>query len=710
MSHKVIFDIIHGNIEISGFESLLLKNPIVNRLHQVLQNSTAYTVFPNLKASRFEHSLGSMNNAGKMYNFGIINSKISTRFLNNKKEVIVKLITQNREEVFNSLTAKGSIVTPFKKHLKGTIGLNPDFNNLNEIINSKKFNSYVLDFIGTDFCARNLSKHSNINIFLFQTVRLFGLLHDIGHLPLSHLFEYSIDSVYKELLDVPEKKRTDMQKDYLGKLEDILTIVDDNYPDKNEQIHEKIGKNIIKFVFQDAKLRIFEDKSIDDIKKAVYVFIIFILEKIWDEMIKGAIGALNSIYTIVSNTVDADRLDYVRRDGTLSGIAKASGNFDRIIEMFCLGENPESIYKDSFLFMPSIQSLSDVEELLHQRFRIYKYMVNHHAVARSNYIFQKVIQNQILKELKSDTTNKGDSSNLEVGNLSMVIDIASDVALKKNPMGGAYYTTVIKFIQLTDFWLLSTLNKQFIATCDVEDGKHDFNQLLLKEIYEHRKNYRSLWKRNHQYHDFLKDLGNALTKYADVDFVPEDKSTMTEFKMLHDSIKELIEAREQYDPLIKKITETKELLNKLDEDSDEYSRHSKILKERKISLQKFNLSYVRLGSSVIALSKLYKDETNWIKVFETELLNDGFNVLIKSTKLKTGIDKFYLIDKTNQDNIHKFDRFSLKNLSLKSEVDNSIGFFVFYNINDSISSERLQKKLIDLFIENLKKILIIKKS
>ena len=78
---KIIYDIIHGNIEYSNFEGILLKNPIVNRLHQILQNSTAYRVYPNLKTSRFEHSLGVMNYSGKMYRFGLLNSDEEEEYL-----------------------------------------------------------------------------------------------------------------------------------------------------------------------------------------------------------------------------------------------------------------------------------------------------------------------------------------------------------------------------------------------------------------------------------------------------------------------------------------------------------------------------------------------------------------------------------------------------------------------------------------------------
>lgn len=59
--HKIIIDPVHGDIGLSKLETELIDTPTFQRLRRIKQLGFAYTVYPNARHSRFEHSLGVMH-------------------------------------------------------------------------------------------------------------------------------------------------------------------------------------------------------------------------------------------------------------------------------------------------------------------------------------------------------------------------------------------------------------------------------------------------------------------------------------------------------------------------------------------------------------------------------------------------------------------------------------------------------------------------
>lgn len=695
MRQKVIYDILHGNIEISGLESYFMKSPIVNRLHQVLQTSSAYTVFPNLKVSRFEHSLGTMNYSSKMYNYGIANSEVKEAFFDDKLNLIKDLISENKEDFFKNIKGDGRqeevLKTKFCQLFEQSSFEEIDFS---EVIDSNKFHLKLKEFLGSDFLTRANFIDNPTNILLFQTVRTFGLFHDIGHLPLSHLFEFSIESVFEKLMDLPDGEINESQKKYRDNLQETLKIIDDS-EGSSDQIHELIGKNITSYVFHDIKKQLLEKYMVTD-DGAVFIFILDLLHILWKEVVKGSKGRLNSVYSIVSGTIDADRMDYIIRDGHFSGIAKSTGNYNRIVEMFCLVENPNSnISRDEYLFVPSIQSLSDVEELLHQRFRIYKYMVNHHAVVRGNYLLQKVIENEILLNLANEeTTNKG----LRLERLLEAIDVAID--LGKKDSNKSHFNIVTKYTQLTDFWLFSILNTSYVNGCITQDIP-DFSSTdyMLQEIYENKKNFRSLWKRNHEYNDFLIEFGkNFVSRFTEENL----KDFCLKHTDLRESIESYLERKGKHESIPKEIEELRNTLEKV-ETIDKKGDLESLILELEEDVIKTNDKLLEIASQIILLMFSKNDDSRWIRSLEQKFEEKKQTVLIYPCKIKTGIKSFYLVDKTNQSKIDTFEKFSLRERSLRQELRHFMAFFIFYNVCDNVSKEEIKSTVIDLLFDEVKK-------
>lgn len=62
-----IFDSIHGFIHFDELEKLLIESWLFQRLHHIRQVGLAYFVYPGARHSRFEHSLGVMHLASKIF-------------------------------------------------------------------------------------------------------------------------------------------------------------------------------------------------------------------------------------------------------------------------------------------------------------------------------------------------------------------------------------------------------------------------------------------------------------------------------------------------------------------------------------------------------------------------------------------------------------------------------------------------------------------
>ena len=62
-----ILDPLHGDIKLSEIEKWCIAQPIFSRLRNVRQNTFLYYVFPSANHTRFEHSIGVMHVAGKIF-------------------------------------------------------------------------------------------------------------------------------------------------------------------------------------------------------------------------------------------------------------------------------------------------------------------------------------------------------------------------------------------------------------------------------------------------------------------------------------------------------------------------------------------------------------------------------------------------------------------------------------------------------------------
>lgn len=258
MSSKMIFDNIHGNIQLSQLESRIIQSPYYQRLRWIKQLGLAFYVFPGATHTRHAHTLGVLHVMGRV--------------------------------------------------LKG-LGVG---------VSEEKFFS-------------TLAKDSSEQKEFHQTMRLAGLLHDIGTFPLSHTTEIAYIRHWK-------KRR---QNGYKG--------IDHN--------HETLGSHVLCHTDFDGGLtRILKEGGVDPVELS--------------QIIRGT--SKNTLANqLVHSDIDADRMDYLLRDAYHTGVRLGIYDIDFLIRnMVLVSHNNKTVlaFKED--------SLHVVESFLVNRYFWYSQIIS----------------------------------------------------------------------------------------------------------------------------------------------------------------------------------------------------------------------------------------------------------------------------------------------------------------------------------------------
>ena len=388
-----ITDVIHGSIPISGLERMVISSPLFNRMHRILQNSMVYLTFPCNKTKRFEHSIGTMYLAGEMFYHSIVNSDgdLLTNFFAKVDEKISQWYNKIDSSSYSFLS--DTLIDCEEAD---------DFSNkCSQNICSSGVSLYK-QYTPTNIENKNFFAY----IVCFEAVRLAGLLHDVGHLPYSHIMEFAMKSLYFEMRGLDDKTRDTYNQERLDK---FLKALEPYYSldDNDCELHEAIGKKIVG-VLKKSIFDCFKENGKQDVKSdsekliatMAFDFATDILDSFIDEK-----DIFSDLHSIISGTIDADRLDYCSRDFYSAGIAKGFIDYDKLFNTYELRQVDGLTNKECrhFAFCPSTKSLQMIEDLLYRRWKIYLEINYHHRVQKIHELMIHSVKQIAIAYLKDNT-------------------------------------------------------------------------------------------------------------------------------------------------------------------------------------------------------------------------------------------------------------------------------------------------------------------
>lgn len=636
-----ISDTIHGTIKLNSLEKEVISTQIFNRLHNISQNSTVYLTFPTNRTKRFEHSIGTMLICGNILQESITNSDAET----------IKNLFKNVQEIIDN-----QIINHLDKYstkYRSKIG---DRNlSDNKLLEYKKleipqeYNAFIPINIPNEYISTYL--------LLFQAVRLCGLLHDVGHPPYSHITEYALKNIWNNIKKIDKKDLTPRQCNFLSCLERYFLT--------DQDLHEQIGNKIVEKVLDDIVIALPPSKERDNAYINQQLFKILVAE-ITSAILQEKNTLFSELHRIIDGTLDGDRLDYVSRDPINSGLNVGMIEYDRIISgMKCTQEG------NCFIFTPSSKVIDSIDDFFNRRWRMYKQIIYHHRVIKTDFLLQECIEELAMIYLKStDEDDKCD--NILPYNISGLWKAIEDKVSHK-----AFFD---RLIQWDDGWLMTILKVHYFKEY-ANVPEPSYLCYKLEELLANKKNYYSLIKRME-------------------DFIVIDEEIAKIFFELNDTIKDA-------------ISETIENNDNIDENLDYVKNEIIVPLDPVLNIIKFfleevstsNGTYKSLAKNGFFLSKIDKVfsnilEANWLNYIIDESVKEivKFNKDIKDAfpvrkKIKTGLtgSKTCItgglgVYSTNIGSINTIDFVDISNISdiLQADVDSMPVFYMYLlkNIED----------------------------
>lgn len=195
-----------------------------------------------------------------------------------------------------------------------------------------------------------------------ELCRLYALLHDIGHLPLSHLFEMAVKSWAANLTKVIEE--------WTG----IAGF---------KKLHEALGAVIIKRMVPSLKL----SKPVEST-----------LIKVMTEKDLPFKHPLSVVKKLIDFDIDADRIDATQRDGFSAGGEYGHYDIRRLCDSVFIEQNGQEGGQD-WIVAYSEKALTSMEALLLDRYRMHLWVHFHHRVVAMKMLVGFLIETALKRKL-----------------------------------------------------------------------------------------------------------------------------------------------------------------------------------------------------------------------------------------------------------------------------------------------------------------------
>lgn len=526
-----VSDIVHGTIQLSCIEKMIISTPQFNRLHKILQNSTLFLTFPCNSVKRFEHSIGTMHIAGNMFYHSLCNAGCDCndndgpKAACNPKDDTLDAFFEDLKTEMDQLYSDNMFRSNANHFVKKT------HNDFTEKLWGKR-NELLLPYEALlskniPQCVSDRGKKFDY-LAVYQAIRITGLLHDVGHLPYSHALEKALENIFYTLSHREKENGADKVKYNDNEQRFIKSFNNFFGSSENKKIHEEIGKYISGAIF-DSIIEEWMDRpdftssEVERHKKLEKEWPIYLIglaafslvKKIFANDNTNGNNFFKSLHTIVDGTFDADRLDFICRDTYAASIDKHIVDYSKLVNSLKLIKTAEG-----FRVAPFIKYVNDVESFLHKRWEINTKLNYHHRAAKMYMLLIECVTELGLENLKGKplaeistteaSANNGliqraaraeSSSNNNSKNDYLINDDISGIWETIYDLDGGN-RLAYRLIQLDDGWLDTVLKKEYVSRFEPPFKNHRGKPLAdkLEELISNRKNYFSLNKTDH---DFL---------------------------------------------------------------------------------------------------------------------------------------------------------------------------------------------------------------
>ena len=450
-----IRDPVHGYVRFTRVERRLIDDPLVQRLRYVGQAGLSHLVFPEVRTPRFSHSLGVMH--------------LSTRFLSSALENADSALRRTIEALMDTAVSTATAGYPPAR---------PD----------------VVRTLTEDGlrAAASVSDDSRAAALLIeQGLRLAGLVHDLGHLPFSHDFEYALERLL-------EQHRSEALVRFPA-----LTA------EGNLATHERVGYHLattlIHKIFDDVP-----DRLEADLARASFAIAerILMAEPPADPgLAVAAHEALDQdalwwwLHSLMAGEIDVDRCDYLLRDARNYGFEFASYDLDRLADHLTV-VRPRG---DRNLLETAVlpQGVSAAESFYLARYRAYAWGPFHHKVSQ----IAAALQQSILHVLTPIFSGVGGSDSLR----RFLEDVEAVAADQRGRLHEDDPELLDRLRLYDDGWLMRYIREAALAQRD------PVVQPWLDLVCWRTRGPRSLWKRSGEFPGDLPGFNARLPDLNDPD-------------------------------------------------------------------------------------------------------------------------------------------------------------------------------------------------
>lgn len=332
---KVFRDPVYDYIGCSDEEIRIVDTPWFQRLRHCSQHGAARLVYPSLVGTRFEHSLGVMHLAGLA-----VESLLDDRKYKLQPTTLDEFIKKTENDLDDFLGSEWRSL--LGQDLLGPKGPPPDESvHVAAGVQVSSPASLVTESSDTDARAQLVRRA------LVRITRLAGLLHDVGHLPLSHTGEAAFEQLF-----------------WAGSVPSWGTS-----PKRN--CHEVLSAEIVR------QISVLDDKLLHPVvAKAVILVLLapgYVADQPNEPFAHGTV--FDVLASLINGVFDVDNLDYLQRDGHISGTNFGVIDIERLLASWYVHKNEKN---GDFAVYPDVRAQSVVESAVLERYKEFKWICYHH--------------------------------------------------------------------------------------------------------------------------------------------------------------------------------------------------------------------------------------------------------------------------------------------------------------------------------------------